>query len=250
MQLKIDHLVINVDKEVQEDRAFIGKVREFGLPYEPKWGKGTKGFKVSNMWIGDEYFELVRIKQRDGGGWVQSWTEQYNKGHRGLIGFAIEVSDIEATYERLRELIEITEPEPLRFKWFFNLLNKTMPWKNSYLPQLEGVPFQFFLQQLNDEKSKVYMQQYMYPNSREHGINGISEVKIFGTLTQKDRELIKLLFDNATEQQEVLTVKLDHQRISFIESETYSVEVLLNSGHKDSKLQQLHLGNVLVRIIS
>lgn len=33
------------------------------LPYEPKWGKGTKGFNVSNLWIGNEYLEMVNIKR-------------------------------------------------------------------------------------------------------------------------------------------------------------------------------------------
>ena len=66
------HLVVNVDSFVQEDENFIKKVHSLGLPYEPKWGKGTKGFKVSNIWIGNEYFELVKIKSKDGGGWIES----------------------------------------------------------------------------------------------------------------------------------------------------------------------------------
>ena len=65
--MRIDHLVVNVDSYVQEDENFIKKVRSIGLPYEPKWGKGTKGFKVWNIWIGNEYFELVKIKSKDGG---------------------------------------------------------------------------------------------------------------------------------------------------------------------------------------
>ena len=59
--------------------------------------------------------------------------------------------------------IQVSMPEPLKFKWFFKLLSKTMPWKNSYLPKFKVMPFQFFLQQLNDEKSKAFMQKYMVP---------------------------------------------------------------------------------------
>ncbi|WP_234410458.1 hypothetical protein [Caldalkalibacillus mannanilyticus] len=86
--MKIDHLVVNIDPHFQEDTDFINQVHHTGLPYEPKWGKGTKGFKVSNIWIGDEYFELVRIKSKDGGGWIPQWTAKYNEGHRGSSVFA------------------------------------------------------------------------------------------------------------------------------------------------------------------
>ena len=220
--LRIDHLVVNVDRFVHEDKSFIEKVHSFGLPYKPKWGKGTKGFKVSNIWIGNEYFELVRIKSSDGGGWIESWTKDYHSGHRGLIGFAIEVDDIEVAYQELiRQNIQVSTPEPLKFKWFFNLLSKTMPWKNSYLPKFEGMPFQFFLQQLNDEKSKAFMQQYMVPNSRDNEINGIKEVKIFGTLTEKDKNMIKALFQEYEIQDHLITVFLEGQRISFVESEKH-----------------------------
>lgn len=245
--MKIDHLVVNVDPFVQENKQFINKVHSMGLPYKPKWGKGTRGFKISNIWIGDEYFELVRIKTEDGGGWVDTWTKAYHNGHRGLIGFALEVDDIEATYEKLiRQNIEVTPPEPLTFKWFFNLFTKTMPWKNAYLPRFEGVPFQFFLQQMNDEKSKAFMQQYMVPNSRENNINGISEVKIYGTLTEHDQNIIKVLFDDYKINGTEITVSLGKQTISFIESKNYFVEVILDCENENIATKKLEIGENLV----
>ena len=48
--------------------------------------------------------ELVRIKSGDGRRWVESWTKDYHSGHRGLIGFAIEVDDIEAVLSRVDEI--------------------------------------------------------------------------------------------------------------------------------------------------
>ena len=246
--MRIDHLVVNVDRFVQEDKSFIEKVHTFGLPYKPKWGKGTKGFKVSNIWIGNEYFELVRIKSSDGGGWIESWTKDYHSGHRGLIGFAIEVDDIEAVYQEFRgQNIQVSTPEPLKFKWFFNLLSKTMPWKNSYLPKFEGMPFQFFLQQLNDEKSKASMQQYMVPNSRENNINGIKEVKIFGALTEQDKNIIKALFKECEIQDHLITVFLGGQRISFVESEKHSVEVILDCYDEGSGAEQFEFENIIIK---
>ncbi len=246
--MKIDHLVVNVDRFVHEDKDFVKSVNSVGLPYEPKWGKGTKGFKVSNLWIGNEYFEMVRIKNKDGGGWVQSWTEQYNNGHRGLIGFALDVNDIDAVYKRLlSQKIEVSSPEPLRFRWFFNMLHKTMPWKNSYLPVFEGVPFQFFLQQMNDEKSKNFMQQYMVPNSNDHNINGISQVNIYGAWTEKDKELIKEIFVDYEVQDDMITISIETQTICCIDSDVYKVEVLLDCSNTEYSKRELEIGNLTIR---
>ncbi|PAE07207.1 hypothetical protein CHI12_12045 [Terribacillus saccharophilus] len=34
---------------------------------------------------------------------MESWTDQYNNGHRSLICFALEVDDIESIYQSLKE---------------------------------------------------------------------------------------------------------------------------------------------------
>lgn len=246
--MKIDHLVVNVDRYVQEDKAFIQQIKSLGLPYEPKWGKGTRGFKVSNLWIGNEYFEMVRIKKRDGGGWLEGWTEAYNHGHRGLIGFALDVEDIDAEYKRLSDLnIEISPPEPLRFRWFFNLFTRTMPWKNSYVPKFEGVPFQFFFQQMNDEKSLAFMQQYMVPNSREHNIQGISQVNIYGAWTPKDKKLLKDLFTDHVVEDGKITISLASQNICCIDSETYSVEAVLDCQNEEYAMKHLKVANIVIQ---
>lgn len=246
--MKIDHLVVNVSKDVQEEKNMIDRIRTIGLPYEPKWGKGTKGFKVSNIWIGNEYFELVRIKTPDGGGWIQNWTEKYLKGHRGLIGFALEVEDIEATYQNLiRQNIQVSKPEPLKFRWFFNLFSKSMPWKNSYISEFEGIPVQIFLQQLDDEKSKVYMQKYMVPNSKDKQINGILEVILYGTLTENDKKTIKALFQDYSEQEGKILITIGKQLISFVESEHHSTEVILDCTNEVYSSQDVMIENVLIR---
>lgn len=245
--MKIDHLVLNVDRLIQEDTGYIKSVHSIGLPYNPKWGKGTKGFKVSNIWVGKEYFELVQIKREDGGGWINKWTEKYNEGHRGLIGFALEVENIDETYQKLLDRnISVTPPEPLKFRWFFNLLNKTMPWRNSYLPEFKGIPFQFFLQQLNDERSKNYMEQYMVPNSRDNGIEGISEVVIYGQLDDDDKKILFSLFDHYEEREDSLNITLGTQTIRYIESSTYRVEVKLNCNNQNYSEMNINIHNLQI----
>jgi len=136
--MKIDHLVINVDEKYQKDKNIIDCIRTTGLPYEPKWGKGTRGFKASNLWIGNEYFEMIRILKSSGGGWIDEWTRKYNQGHRGMICLMLDVEDIDTIYSLLkRNGIQVTPPEWLEFKWFLNLLTKECPGEILIFPFLK-----------------------------------------------------------------------------------------------------------------
>ena len=111
-----------------------------------------------------------------------------------------------------------------------------MPWKNAYVQPMAGMPFQFFLQQMKDQKSREYMEKYMYPNSQENKINGIVEVKIYGELTNQDREIMECLFSDITHEKEETIIQLGYQCIRFIQSPNHFVEVLLDCENiKESK---------------
>ncbi|MGL5328010.1 MAG: hypothetical protein ACRDD7_01995, partial [Peptostreptococcaceae bacterium] len=193
---KFDHFVVNINKKYQTNKNVINSITDAGFPYKPSWGKGTKGFKASNLWIGNEYLEMINILKSDGGGWKSDWVELYNNGHRGLICIMLDTEDIDKLYNLLiSKNIKVTKPEHLKFKWFFNLFTKVMPWQNCYIDFLEGIPLQIGFQQMNDQKSRDFMEQYMVPNSRDNNIEGINKVIIKGNLTHNDIELISSVFD-------------------------------------------------------
>lgn len=226
--MKIDHLVVNIDEKYQKDLGIVEDIRNSRLIYEPKYGKGAKGFKASNIWVGDEYFELVNIINKDGGGWVSNWTELYNNGHRGLICLMLDVDDVDNLYKIVKKNnIIISEPRWLEFKWFFNLLNRRMPWKNSYIPFFEKVPLQIGFQEMKDQKSKEFMSKYMQPNSRDNGIEGITEIFIYGKFSRKDFEMLDIVFDkNAQSIENGKIVKLEkNQKVYFIKNDSYKVIV-------------------------
>ena len=190
---KFDHFVVNVDRKYQKDKAVINNVIKSGFPYEPSWGKGTRGFKASNLWIGNEYFEMINLLKEDGGGWKKDWVDLYNEGHRGLICIMLDVDNINEVYENFKSKnISITNPEYLKFKWLFNLLTRTMPWQNSYIKFFEGIPLQIGFQQMKDDEARNFMKQYMVPNSYENGISGIDKVIVKGALTSNDKDLLKI----------------------------------------------------------
>lgn len=228
--MKLDHFVINVDRKIQVDENIIKNIRS-SIPYEPKWGKGTKGFKVSNLWIGNEYLEMVHILKKNGGGWVPEWTVKYNEGHRGMICLMLDVPNIDFIYKNLKSIgLPVTEPKWLEFKWFFNIFTRKMPWRNCYMPFLEKVPFQIGFQEMKDDKAREFMNQYMVPNSRDNGINGIYKIVIKGKYSNNDfANIIAVFGDKAHREKKLVRVELNkNQSIEFSKNADYHVELFTN----------------------
>lgn len=246
---KFDHFIININKKYQKDKSVIASITDAGFPYKPSWGKGTKGFKASNLWIGNEYLEMITILNPNGGGWKSDWVDLYNKGHRGLICIMLDVNNIDDIYNLLlSKNVKITKPEPLKFKWFFNLFTRVMPWQNCYSDFLEGIPLQIGFQQMNDEKSRKFMQEYMVPNSRVNNITAISKVIINGPLTPRDRQLISKIFDKNIVKNYPLTINLNHNQVLvFEENADYSVNIITDCDNKTFNKKILSIENVQIK---
>lgn len=248
---KFDHFVINIDECYQKDKGLINEIRSAGFPYEPSWGKGTRGFKASNLWIGNEYFEMINILKPNGGGWKSDWVDLYNKNHRGLVCLMLDVDNIDKVYDSLKKKsIEITEPEELKFKWFFNLLTRTMPWKNSYISFFEGILLQIGFQQMKDDNSRKFMEEYMVPNSRDNGIYGINKIIISGPLSENDIKLINDIFDAYIIEKEPLTIQLNSEQvIIFKNNEEYKVDIFTKCTNNQLIDKSIDIENITIKNI-
>lgn len=245
---RFDHFVVNVNQQYQKDKKEIKAIIDGGFPYKPTWGKGTNGFKASNLWIGNEYLEMINILKSNGGGWKSDWVKLYNNGHRGLICIMLDVDNIEEVYTILSARnINVTKPEHLKFKWFFNMFTRVMPWQNCYIDFLEGIPLQIGFQQMDDEKSREFMSKYMVPNSIENNITGISKVIIKGPLTKNDKELIYKIFDRDIIEEESLTIQLnDQQLLIFEECNSYSVEMITKCNNENFNNKKVFIENISI----
>lgn len=245
---KLDHLVLNIDEAYQKDSKIINEIVNSGFPYNPTFGKGTKGFKASNLWIGNEYFEMINILKPDGGGYKDEWVKLYNEGHRGLVCLMLDTDNINEVYSSIKEKnIKITTPEFLKFKWFFNIFTRTMPWKNSYIPFFEGVPIQIGFQQMKDDKSRNFMNQYMVPNSRDNNILGIKKVVIRGNFTSTDLYLINKIFNVNITNSIPLTIKLkDDQELIFERSNKYHVDIFTQCLNEEFNNKCISIENVTI----
>lgn len=225
----IDHIVVNVDQYYQTNQEFIKKVNDLKLPYRPEKGKETKGFKASNIWIGNEYFEFIHVKTADGGGWINEWTNRYNAGHRGVIGIFLKTENISEIVKQYKKF-GITDPERIVFPFFFNLIKLSAKWQNAYLPFFRKSPFQLGFQQVDNEKIEKNFRKRMHPNSIDNGVTAIKTIKYFGPFGSEELNQLKEAFVYIEKESGHLMIPLmNDQTIHFYISDNIKTEVELAS---------------------
>lgn len=192
--MDLDHIVVHWDEQdnIEDIKSTLLAA---GIPFKPEWGKKAKGFKISNIWIGTQYFEIVQLFSRDNL-WVPRWSQRYFNGERGsFCGFlrVDENGDLDALYQRLQARgIKVTEPERTSFKWFFGLFKKTMPWRYILTECIPGSLLELgFIQYDRGALDKFIA--YMIPNASEHGIQGMDKLRLYSHQYREAMDYLKRL---------------------------------------------------------
>ncbi|WP_369899515.1 VOC family protein [Bacillus manliponensis] len=114
--LRLDHFVIHIDNDVEKINKLKKEFDKLNLPFNPQKGKATKGFKVANFWAGEQYLEMLYLKNLDGGGWKSEWVDKYNQGKRGIFGICLFTDSLDEIKEGLmKKGLEIEGPERITF---------------------------------------------------------------------------------------------------------------------------------------
>ncbi|WP_028973920.1 hypothetical protein [Spirochaeta cellobiosiphila] len=178
--MNFDHVVIHAN-----DTSQVYGLKEIlvdaGIPYEPSWGKKSKGFQISNIWIGNQYFEIVDILHSENQ-WQPNWAKRHADGDRGSYCIFLKTTlPVDEVYQRLKAAgFSISEPERTSFKWFFKLFQKKLPWRFSLTSKIPGTEIELgFIEYDKGAESKFA--PFMVPNSSENGINSISQAKVLST---------------------------------------------------------------------
>lgn len=213
--MKLDHFVVHIDNDETILDNLKQRIEPLGFPFEPTWGKGTKGFKAANIWIGRQYFEIVHLLKPDGGGWPLPWVKRYNEDKRGLCCLYLATDNIEKIANTLRgNGIAVQGPERISFKILFGLWKKTLPWQLIYLPPLPGTDFEIgFIQYDPDPKDR--MKQFLVPNSDENGITGVHSATVQLPMSAEAKSFLAKIFPTGQWHQDMLKVDLVDGQITF-----------------------------------
>lgn len=214
--MKLDHFVVHIDNDEEALAKLKREIEPLGFPFEPKHGKGTGGFKAANIWIGRQYFEIIRLLNKSGGGWTPQWVKRYNDGVRGIYCVFLVTHSIDDIARRLKASgISVGAPERITFKAFFGLIKKTLPWQLIYLPPIPGTNLEIgFIQY--DPDPNDYIKQFLVPNSDENGITGIESGTIQLPLNSDILNFLKKIFPGGLEQEASFSVSLESGKLLFV----------------------------------
>lgn len=176
----LDHIVIHVDT-TDEITRLKTELDAAAVPFEPTWGKAAKGFKIANIWVGQQYFEIVDIHS-DKNLWQPQWAQRHARGDRGVYCIFFKVQeDVHKLYQKfVQQNIDVTEPERTRFKWLFGLLEKKLPWQFMLLPNVLGTAVELGIIRYDDGAEEKH-KPFMVPNTADKGITGLSRATLHTT---------------------------------------------------------------------
>jgi hypothetical protein len=247
--IRLDHFVIHVDDDMSRLKQLKETIEPLGFPFLPERGKGTRSFKVSNIWVGEQYFEIVRIFDPDGD-WRKDWASLYQSGRRGLFGIMLMTNELDEWMDTFRERgIPIEEPERISFRWL--IFKKTLPWRTLFLPRIPGTDVQITISQMDSEKDYQFMKRFMKPNASEQGITGIVKATLHGDFSDEAWDYLKRLFPWTVDTDERLVFGLDEgHQLCFQKSKDMSPVLSLVARSEDPAKRggEFQLENVRLRV--
>ena len=226
--LKVDHIVVHIDDNPEILQDLKKEAERCGFPFEPGRGKGNRGVRVSNLWVGDQYFEIPQVFTKGNGGRAQSWVERYNKGNRGIYCLYLRAKNLERLQSDLAVRGIMSSMEKTTYKTFFGLFTVTKPWQYLRLPPIPGSDFEIGFFDCDEVAAKKVRPQ-MKPNSMHNGIMGISDVDIMLPDYSGAVTFLKALFPNLEVGEKQAKVILENSELHFHQSPSQTLEVVLDA---------------------
>jgi hypothetical protein len=249
--LRLDHFVIHIDHDPKKLNELKMQLDEYDIPFDPEKGKGTSGFKVANLWIGDQYLELPYLKKADGGGWKQEWVHQYNRGRRGIFGLCLYTDSLDKMKQELIERgVELEGPERVTFKMLGGLLKKSLPFRKIYTKPIPNSDLQFMFLQMDDPKKFAFTRKYfMKPNTEEVGIISINEAFVMKDFSNEEWGFINNVFPQLKGNRFKKTMDMGETKLHFVQDPKHQLSVDLRAKANNKNYENIEIEIENVRLL-
>jgi hypothetical protein len=228
--MRIDHIVVHIDKDAEKFDALSSAINDQGFPFNPNAGKRSLEYRVSNINIGNEYIELVRIMRSNAPSWMPLWTHHYNNGQRGVFCIFLEVEDVERLAVAIKKGgIRARGPAVLTYPSLLGLYRTETPYFIYYLPNFPDTPLQFAIMQYKKASLRESSMAGLQPNAEQNGIHGIRKVEIEMPNLDENMEMLQRLFSELRSENEQCFSMLDKQRIIFRRSADQQAHVRVSA---------------------
>lgn len=107
---------------------------------------------------------------------------------------------------------------------------------------LKNLNLIFCFREIDTSSDLLDYQKAMTPNSSKSDITGVKEIKIYGTFTKQDFEVLTQIFDTSYISEGEFSAEIyDNQTLTFITSETSKVEIQLEVRGKVFKGKEINI---------
>lgn len=228
--MRIDHIVVHINNDAEQLNALSGAINAQGFPFNPETGKRSLEYRVSNINIGNEYIELVRIMRSNASSWMPLWTHQYSSGQRGVFCIFLEVEDVERLAVAIKKAgIRARGPAVLTYPSLLGLYRTETPYFIYYLPNFPDTPLQFAIMQYKKSSLRESSMAGLQPNAEQNGIHGLRKMEIELPNLDESMGMLQKLFPELHTEGEDCFSMLEKQRIIFRRSADQQAHVCVSA---------------------
>lgn len=228
--MRIDHLVIHTDNDSQRMQALKDCAVASGYPFDPDKGRKNSDYRSSNINIGSEYLEIVRMLKPGTDSWMPLWTRYYDEGKRGAFCIFLEVEDVERTAVSLKRAgLRLRGPAAIAYPGLLGMLRVEAPYLIYYLPQFPDTHLQLALMQYKKPEAREGWMAGLQPNANQNGINGIRRVEVELPNLDESTEMLQKVFTSLQLDSGEWIANLDKQRLIFRSSPDQSVHLRVST---------------------
>lgn len=224
-----DRFVVHVDNDEDILKQLKQTIEPLGFPVDLSKGRLTQGFSISNIWIGKQNIEIVRLLQPDATGWDQDWVERYNQGERGIFGIFITTRDLDGLHGSLVDRgVNVTSPKQPGIKDLLGLVGdllgikkitkKSPTLRYITLPPIPGTDLNICFVEY-DPKTEEELEEARQPNSLENGITGLHKAKIYLPMWEEGIEFLQTVFPRLEHARSQYKVELKEAELLFYRSD-------------------------------
>lgn len=244
---RLDHFVIHIDNHPEIITSLKATLPGLGYPFKPEWSKGTRGFKAANIWVGQQYLEIIRILKPDGGGWPPYWVEKHRKGSRGIYCLFLATERLDKLYSDLLDNgLRVFGPKRTVFKFLF--FKESLPWRYILLPEIPGTDMQIgFIQY--DSGAEDKFRPHMVPNAKENGIKGISQARVDLPLWNESLDFLSKVFPGLYVEDSKASLELPGGKIIFAAHENFGIRLQADCSNLEIAGTHFSIENVCVETV-
>lgn len=189
----LDNFTIFIPDEENELYRIKENTEKAGFPITLESETHKEDRRTGNLFIGRQYLQFFKVNKSISSAFSEALKRWSSEGKIGVVAMELRTRSLDVIYNILRRR-GVYIKEPYRPQYSMKKEKKSYPWRYLDLPALENLPLQIRWIE-RDPMVENMIASKPRPNSiQKNGAREISKVTVSGPFTDRDLEMIKMVF--------------------------------------------------------